>query len=167
MIVIEDWAHADHGVRKQLPTLLLAYHRRTELEKHLGGEPTPGGSPLSLDIGERYRTEVEDLELAFADDSVLLAVEGSTALGCVVLTSGPSPEIKRLWVDPAARRRGVASMLLDSAAGIAAARGAHEVRLSVWSWRTSAIGLYERHGFAPAPSWDGRPKLSCFVRPLS
>lgn len=167
MIVMEDWSRAERGVRDQLPTLLLAYHHRTEFEKHVGGEPAPGTSPLSIDIGELYRAEVEDPEVAFADDSVLLAVEESAALGCVVLTSGSSPEIKRLWVDPAARRRGVASMLLDTAVGRASARGAHEVRLSVWSWRTAAIGLYEQHGFAPAPSWDGRAKLSCFVRPLS
>jgi ribosomal protein S18 acetylase RimI-like enzyme len=42
--------------------------------------------------------------------------------------------------------------------------GVSTVRLSVWSWRTSAIALYERLGFAAVESWDERKDLVCMER---
>ncbi|MGK9147601.1 GNAT family N-acetyltransferase [Plantibacter flavus] len=155
------------AVRAELSALLLDYHRQTEAEKATGGTMTEPASAQADALPERYRAEVVDPARAFAGQTVLLAADGATLLGCVVLTGGPEPELKRLWVTPAARRRGVAGALIDHAATLATERGDRTLRLSVWSWREAAIALYERSGFAPAASWDDRPELSCFIRRLT
>ncbi len=141
--------------------LLAAYHLRTEAEK---GEPVADVDGLP----DRYRAEISDPRTAFADDVVLVAVSGGTAMGCLVVTApvdGRS-EIKRFWTEPAFRGRGVASELLGAALAHAAESGAGAVRLSVWKWRTRAIALYERFGFTVTESWDERGQLVCMERAL-
>ncbi|MFE7575481.1 GNAT family N-acetyltransferase [Streptomyces sp. NPDC057521] len=143
-----------------LAALLTDYHLCTEAEK---GAPVPDASGLP----DRYRRETEDPDRAFADAAVLVARDGGAAVGCVVVT-GPvdgAAEIKRLWTDPAARGRGVASALLGAALERAGHAGARTVRLSVWRWRTGAVALYERLGFTVVPSWDERADLVCMERP--
>jgi putative acetyltransferase len=71
---------------------------------------------------------------------------------------------KRLWTDPAARGRGVASGLLRAALAHAAENGVGVLRLSVWDWRTGAVALYRRFGFAVTGSWDERDRLVCMER---
>jgi putative acetyltransferase len=94
---------------------------------------------------------------------VLLATVADAAAGCVVLTRiADEVELKRLWVAPAHRGRGVATALARRALADA---GGLPVRLSVWHWRTDAIGLYERLGFAEVEPWDARPGLVCLRRP--
>ncbi|MFI0723069.1 GNAT family N-acetyltransferase [Streptomyces sp. NPDC021224] len=144
-----------------LSALLAAYHLRTESEK---GAPVTGAE----DLPPRYRAEVADPRTAFAGDTVLVAVSGGTAAGCVVVTApaGGRSEVKRLWTDPALRGRGIASTLLGAAFTRSAAAGATAVRLSVWNWRTDAIALYERLGFTVVESWDERDALVCMERAL-
>ncbi|MGW6861726.1 GNAT family N-acetyltransferase [Streptomyces xanthophaeus] len=139
-----------------LAGLLAAYHLRTQAEK---GEAVAGVDGLP----GRYRAEVLDPGAAFADDTVLMASSGVTAAGCLVLTGpvGGRAEVKRLWTDPAFRGRGIASALIGAALAHAAGRGVGTVGLSVWRWRTGAISLYERLGFAVTASWDERDGLVC------
>ncbi|MFE2888548.1 GNAT family N-acetyltransferase [Streptomyces sp. NPDC059272] len=141
--------------------LLAAYHLRTEAEK---GEPVADVDGLP----DRYRAEISDPRTAFVDDVVLVAVSGGAAVGCLVVTAPADgrTEIKRLWTEPAFRGRGVASDLLGAALAHAAESGAGTVRLSVWKWRTGAIALYERFGFAVTESWDRREQLVCMERVL-
>ncbi|AQX81333.1 hypothetical protein BWO91_16390 [Plantibacter flavus] len=164
MIVVERWADAPAHHRERFAGLLEEYHRRTEHEKLLGREPRPDEPAPTTTLPDRYRAEITDPGTAFASDEVLLAVEDDLVLGCVVLTDGPSPELKRLWVAPDARRRGVAATLLEAATTVSRQRGDVAVRLSVWRWRSAAIALYRRSGFVAVASWDGRPGLDCFVR---
>lgn len=157
---IVAWAPGDAGL-EGLRGLLAAYHLRTEAEK---GVPVPDVPSLP----GRYRAEVEDPGAAFAKDVVLLARRGNADVGCVVLAAPVEgrAEIKRLWVDPAERGRGVASGLVRAAVDRAGEAGLRSVRLSVWRWRETAISLYERLGFAVTDSWDPREDLVCMERPL-
>jgi putative acetyltransferase len=142
-----------------LARLLAEYHLCTEAEK---GQ----GVAASEVLPARYRTEIADPRTAFIDGVVLLAVCGDTAVGCVVITAASHgrSEIKRLWTDPAFRGQGVASALVGAALAHAEGRGVKTVRLSVWQWRSSAIALYERLGFAVTESWDEREQLICMQR---
>lgn len=142
-----------------LVALLTAYHLRTEEEK---GVPATGPAALPA----RYRAEIDDPRAAFADDVVLLAHSGDTAVGCLVVTTsaGARAELKRLWTDPGMRGRGVASRLVGAALDHAADAGLGTVALSVWNWRGGAIGLYERLGFAVVDPWDEREDLVCMER---
>jgi putative acetyltransferase len=139
-----------------LPALLAAYHLQTEAEK---GVPAEDATQLPA----RYRAEIQTPQTAFADDTVCLALDGSVAMGCVVVTAPADgrSEIKRLWTDPAHRGRGIASALLHEALSHCADSGIATVRLSVWHWRTAAIALYERLGFRVTDSWDARGGLIC------
>ena len=144
-----------------LGPLLAAYHLRTEAEK---GAPVADVDALP----DRYRAEISDPRTAFVDDVVLVARSGGAAVGCLVVTAPVDGqlEVKRLWTDPAYRGQGVASGLLGAATTHAAESGAGAVRLSVWSWRTGAIALYERFGFVVTKSWDDRDQLVCMERVL-
>ncbi|WP_277436274.1 GNAT family N-acetyltransferase [Streptomyces sp. SPB162] len=140
--------------------LLAAYHLRTEEEK---GRAVDGVGELP----ERYRAEILTPRAAFANDVVLVAVDGAgKAVGCLVLTApvGKRSEIKRLWTDPSFRGRGVASALMDAALARCARDDISTVELSVWKWRTGAVDLYGRLGFAVAESWDERGDLVCMRR---
>ncbi|HEX6360324.1 GNAT family N-acetyltransferase [Actinophytocola sp.] len=153
-VVIERWTpSADPG----LAALLTAYHLRTEAEK--------GVTVASVDdLPARYRAEVLDPRSAFADDLVLVAVSGNAVVGCLVVTGTAGLEFKRLWTDPAFRGRGVASGLVTAALAHGAETGAGTVRLSVWAWRTGAVALYERLGFAVTETWDEREHMVCMER---
>ncbi|ONI89962.1 GNAT family N-acetyltransferase [Saccharothrix sp. ALI-22-I] len=142
-----------------LTALLTAYHLRTESEK--------GTAVADADaLPQRYRAEIADPRSAFADDVVLLARAGDTAVGCLVVTTpvDGGAEVKRLWTDPASRGRGVATALITEALEHLARTDVDTVRLSVWNWRTGAIALYERLGFTVTSSWDDRPDLVCMHR---
>nr|WP_308340846.1 GNAT family N-acetyltransferase [Streptomyces sp. MSC1_001] len=148
----------------RLPDLLAAYHLLNQAEK---------GTPVTTVAGlpAVYRAEAEDPATAFAADTVLLATPPGEDLpaGCVVLKApyeGRAPEIKRLWVAPEARRKGIAKALMAAALRRAAASGASAVRLTVWNWREEPLALYRRLGFATVASWDERPDLVCLEKPL-
>ncbi|MFF5724169.1 GNAT family N-acetyltransferase [[Kitasatospora] papulosa] len=142
-----------------LAALLAAYHLQTQAEK--------GAAVADADrLPERYRAEVLDPDSAFADDVVLVALNGDAAVGCVVVTAPADGqcEVKRLWTVPELRGKGIASGLVTAALSHAAEIGVERVRLSVWQWRTDAIALYERLGFTATESWDGRSRLVCMER---
>lgn len=142
-----------------LAALLAAYHLQTQAEK---GEAVADADGLP----DRYRAEVLDPRTAFADDAVLVALSGGTAVGCLVVTAPVAGrcEVKRLWTTPAYRGQGIASGLVGAALAHAADSGVSTVRLSVWQWRTGAIALYERLGFTVTESWDERDQLVCMER---
>jgi GNAT superfamily N-acetyltransferase len=58
-------------------------------------------------------------------------------------------ELISMWVDPAARRLGIAARLIESVATWAAATGATVLVLDVVAGNAAAIALYYRAGFAP------------------
>ena len=158
-IVVVPWPGRRPSAREELAGLLAAYHLATEAEK--------GETVTDVDeLPDRYRAEISDPGTAFAEDAVLLALVGDAAVGCLVMTAPADgwSEVKRLWTDPSVRGRGIASALLGAAFEQAEESGVKTVRLSVWNWRTGAIALYERLGFAVVASWDARDRLVCMQR---
>ncbi len=55
--------------------------------------------------------------------------------------------IAAMWVDPAARRRGIATRMLAALARAADRAGAASLHLQTDTDNTTALALYERHGF--------------------
>ncbi|WP_306325887.1 GNAT family N-acetyltransferase [Streptomyces venezuelae] len=146
----------------RLADLLGAYHLVNQAEKGTAVEAV-------AQLPAVYRAEVEDPAAAFSADTVLLATPPGEDLpaGCVVLKApheGRAPEIKRLWVTPEARRKGLAQALMSEALRRAAASGAPAVRLTVWSWREEPLALYRSLGFETVASWDERPDLLCLEK---
>lgn len=139
--------------------LLRGYHERTEAEKVARGLQQFG--PLA----PVYAAEIAAPDIP--DSDVLLAERDGRIVGMVVLrVEGADAEIKRLWVDPAARGGGAGGALIAEAARRATGAGAASLRLSVWDWRHDALALYRSRGFVEVPSWETRERLVCLRMPL-
>jgi putative acetyltransferase len=78
-----------------------------------------------------------------------VAWEGVEALGCVALQAlaPATAELKRMYVRPEARGRGVARRLSEHAISVAAARGYAKLRLGTLPSMRAAQQLYESLGF--------------------
>lgn len=71
------------------------------------------------------------------------------AVGCHLRVDPSEAQLIAMWVDPAARRRGVAQGLVRAVAGWARERGCDRVCLFVQEANAPARRLYERLGFRP------------------
>ncbi|WP_318244127.1 MULTISPECIES: GNAT family N-acetyltransferase [Oerskovia] len=141
-------------------------------------------APESREILFRYYTEVsdrffghatppEDLATGFAaQDSTGLAAPGGSfhlawadggdgpeAVGCAgveLAPDAPEPtaELRRVFVEPAFRGRGVASALLEAAEAAARGLGAVVVRLDTRHDLVEALALYARRGYVDVPAFN-------------
>jgi predicted GNAT family N-acyltransferase len=92
------------------------------------------------------RVPVAD-ELDGRDDGALhlVAVEDGTVVAtCRLLADGATVKLSRMAVAASARRRGIASALLQEAERRVREQGAQRLALSA---QTDALGLYERAGY--------------------
>jgi putative acetyltransferase len=80
-----------------------------------------------------------------------LAQAGDDAIGCVALRPLPGGigEVKRMYVDPAWRGRGVGRALLETLIARAREMGYQAVRLGTVAEMTAARALYASLGFVP------------------
>ena len=126
-----------------------------ELRERYGGDLEPGAKPSAEDVAV-----------------FLVAREDGRALGCGALRSLGEPvvEIKRMFVRPAARGRGVGAALLGELEREAVERGFRVVRLETGPLQPEAIHLYERTGYREIPcfgSYAGGAASRCFERRLA
>lgn len=109
-----------------------------ELDAYLMGLPYPPQTRHAFSVERLVREGV-----------VFFVVRcGGEAAGCggVKLCDGYG-EVKRMYVRPAYRGRGLGRVVLDCLAGYARGRGVGLLRLETGVYQTEAIGLYERYGF--------------------
>lgn len=86
------------------------------------------------------------------------------AAGCggILLVGSEYGEIKRMYVRPAFRGKGLSKLMLEHLAGYAREHGITLLRLETGIHQREAIGLYERMGFVQIPPFGPYP-----VDPLS
>lgn len=86
-----------------------------------------------------------------------LIASGEDPLGCVGvrLMDGGFAELKRMYVRPRARGRGVGRALLTAAEATAVRLGASELRLDTRTDLVEARTLYEAAGFVEIPPYNG------------
>jgi GNAT superfamily N-acetyltransferase len=100
-----------------------------------------------------------------------LARDGDVGVGCVALRplDGAIAEVKRMYVDPAARGNGVGRALLEALIAGARARGYDTLRLGTLDDMTTAQRLYRSLGFQPIPRYrpDELIDTRFFELPLS
>jgi GNAT superfamily N-acetyltransferase len=102
---------------------------------------------------------------------LLLAKQGDHVLGCIALKPLEPPaiaEIKRLFVRPQARGKGVGKALVAAILNTAGERGYDEVKLDTLVHLTEAIALYTGFGFGPIAPYGSHPypDLVCLGRSL-
>jgi len=102
--------------------------------------------------------------------NVLFAVardEAAQAIGCAaVVVAAEGGELKRMYVHPRGRGRGVASAVLALLESEARQAGCQLLRLETGPYQPEALGLYARHGYdrcAPFGKYTNDP-LSVFMQ---
>jgi putative acetyltransferase len=111
-------------------------------------------------------TEVAEGAGAF----VVAWLDGKPAgCGAVRLPSPDRAELKRMYVRPPHRGRGLAKAILTTLEDRAAALGAKTVVLETGIYQPAAIGLYESAGYAKVPCFGGyaaSPTSICYEKRL-
>lgn len=140
--------------------LLFAYHRETAVEV---GAKEPG-RPQDVWLPVRQEAMDPSSELS----TYLIAYDRGRPAGGVALVAhdGLSIMLKRCYVWPQWRGRGVAGALVTAAMDVAAERGATRLVLDVLPSRQGAIMAWRRMGFVDAAPW-GDASMAYFERPLT
>jgi len=109
--------------------------QQAELRARYDGQGEPGRAPTAADV------------------SVLLLLrdDDGTAIGCGALRAlgDGAAEVKRMYVVPAARGRGVSRLVLRRLEDAARERGWTTLRLETGPRRPEAVGLYTGAGYRP------------------
>lgn len=94
----------------------------------------------------------ERLSIPGAIDLLAFDADGTAPVGMATGTPGEDhgsrAELISMWVDPAVRGRGIATVLITAIARWAASTGATTLTLSVMPDNVAARRTYERNGFA-------------------
>jgi GNAT superfamily N-acetyltransferase len=113
----------------------LAAEQQAEIRARYGGKEEPGRKPTAADV------------------SVVLVVreDDGTPLGCGALRSlgGKVAEVKRMYVVPAARGRGLSKAVLAGLERAAAEHGWTTLRLETGPLQPEAVALYTGAGYGP------------------
>jgi ribosomal protein S18 acetylase RimI-like enzyme len=117
---------------------------------------------LEIDLEfQGYREEIVRFpnDYAAPEGTVLLAYEGSEAMGVVALRrqEGSVCELKRLYVRPAFRGRGVGRALSEKAVRRAVEMGYSTMRLDTLPTMEAALALYRSLGFREIPPYRYNP----------
>jgi GNAT superfamily N-acetyltransferase len=113
--------------------------QQAELRARYDGDTEPGTPPSAADVS---------VVLVARDDD-------GTVVGCGALRAlgGDVAEVKRMYVVPAARGRGVSKLLLTGLEDAARGRGWTTLRLETGPRQPEAIGLYEGAGYRAIPAF--------------
>ena len=109
--------------------------QRAEVRARYGGKDEPGTHPSAADVS---------VVLVARDDD-------GAPLGCGALRAldAGAAEVKRMYVVPAARGRGVSRAVLGALEEAARERGWTTLRLETGPLQPEAIGLYTSAGYTP------------------
>jgi ribosomal protein S18 acetylase RimI-like enzyme len=131
---------------------------------------------LAEEESQRYRDLGPDDADSFRPEQVLVprsafvvARFDGQPVGCGALRplDSESAEIKRMYVLPSARRRGIGREMVGKLERLAAEFGYRFIRLETGNRQPEAIALYERCGFCRIPLYGehiGDPVSVCFEK---
>jgi GNAT superfamily N-acetyltransferase len=90
---------------------------------------------------------------------VLVVREGDAAVGCGALKLLPDGigEIKRMWISPTMRGRGVGGRLLEALEAEAAAAGKTHTRLETNQTLATALTMYRSRGYREVEPFNDEP----------
>jgi len=99
---------------------------------------------------------------------ILLAYDAATPVGCILYRPlqqlDSAGEVKRLYVRPAFRQRGIAEELLHALEQFASSHGAQWLYLDTTDDLKAAIAFYERHGYLRCDRYNDNPQATIFMR---
>lgn len=129
---------------------------------------------LGVDLGfQGFEDEIGDLVGVYGPPAgrLFLAFDGAVPVGCVglrPLAAAGEAEMKRLYVRPEFRGRGVARRLVHAVIDTARRNGFSTLRLDTWPPRMAqADAMYRRLGFVPTPPYYDNPVMKVVFYALS
>lgn len=133
-------------------------------ELHLSSPGAPESvaliAELNAELDALYRPEdnhfsLDEADVAEGSGVFLVATLDGRAVGCgaVRLIGGSRAEVKRMYVRPSARGRGVGRALLTRLESEASRLGASALVLEMGDDQPAAAALYRRAGFSRVPCW--------------
>jgi GNAT superfamily N-acetyltransferase len=150
--------------------------------KAIAGHSIRKAAMLDLDAAFRIVEEYYDAANVVARDTkdefqryyfgerggVWLASLENNVVGCIALRELPeiqrSGEIKRMYVQPAHRGRGIAKSLLDSVEQFAPKAGYEWLYLDSAPGMDTAVRFYQRNGFEPCAPYNDNPQANIYLR---
>lgn len=104
---------------------------------------------------QRFGPNLKPEQLAEGRGVFLVAREGGRAIGCGALRmlDGSTAEVKRMYVEPERRGRGVGRLVLERLESFAREQGVRRLVLETGVHQKPAIELYLRAGFKEVPCW--------------
>lgn len=130
---------------------------------------------LPVDLGAQgFDDELANLPGPYgAPGCALLIARSATgeALGCIALRRIDADvcEVKRLYVLPAARGKGIGNALIAAVIGEAQRAGYRQMKLDTLPNMQAAIAIYRDHGFVPIAPYGSYPYpgLMCLGKTLA
>ena len=133
---------------------------------------------LNSELSERYPEEganflsLDPSEVAPGQGLFVLAWLDGVAIGCGAMKrlDRAEAEIKRMYVTPTARGRGVGRAILAELEAEALALGAKRIVLETGLRQPEAVALYRRHSFDVIPNFGpyvGSPLSLCMAKTLA
>ncbi|NRQ37970.1 GNAT family N-acetyltransferase [Nonomuraea sp. NN258] len=123
----------------------------------------PSTDPIVVELCDEQQAELAERERGVVDDalkppldpriSFLVLWQGDQAVGCAGLQpmEPGAGEVKRMYVRPAWRGRGLSRRLLAEVESLAAEAGVTVLRLETGRLFAEAVGLYTSSGFQQIP----------------
>jgi GNAT superfamily N-acetyltransferase len=120
---------------------------------------------------QRFGPNLRPEQVATGLGTFVIARDGGRAVGCGAMRrlDEATAELKRMYVEPDLRGRGIAREILDHLEAAARAMGIRRLVLETGIYQAEAIGLYRRAGFDPVRCWgeyEGVLTSVCFEKSL-
>ncbi len=160
--------------------------QRPQLQRDLAVAPAPPLAPESLRLAAALWAELSTIypemtappfpprDIVGECAVFMVATIGEDAVGCGAIRPFPDGqpeigEVKRMYVAPNARGRGVAAAILRTLEAWATERGYATLRLETGGRQPIAVRLYERFGYRRIPAYGHHaddPLAVCFEKSL-
>jgi putative acetyltransferase len=120
---------------------------------------------------QRFGPNLEAAHLEEGRGTFLVARDGERAVGCgaIRLLDPTTAEVKRMYVEPGQRGRGVGRAVLTALEAAAEQFGVRRLVLETGVHQHAAIALYRRAGFTQVDCWGeylSSPSSICFEKNL-
>jgi putative acetyltransferase len=120
---------------------------------------------------QRFGPNLKPEQLEAGRGTFLVARDGGRAVGCgaIRLLDATNAEVKRMYVEPEQRGKGVGRFVLESLEAAARDMGVQRLVLETGDQQGAAIALYRRAGFTQLDCWGEyatSPTSVCFEKRL-
>jgi putative acetyltransferase len=134
----------------------------TDLDAHLASRYTPE---------QRFGPNLRPEHLAPGLGTFVMARLDGRAVGCgaLRLLDETTAELKRMYVEPDLRGRGVGKAIVEHLEATAGTLGARRLVLETGTYQTEAIALYRRAGFSAVEcfgEYASSPTSVCFEKAI-